>query len=71
VDIEFLTQYKCEVCAGVCPAYISHDVEIRNDGTWRYIKKIHPNPTYFLDDIMFCSAECSLKWWQDDKEISV
>lgn len=63
--IEFPTIHKCEVCAEVCPAYISHDVEIRNDGTWRYHLKIRSNPAYFLDDKMFCGAECCLKWYQN------
>ena len=58
------------MCAGVCPAYISHDVEIRNDGTWRFHIKIHSDPTYFLDDKMFCGAECCLKWYQENRKIA-
>lgn len=64
MQIKFPTSYKCEVCAEICPAYISHDVEIRNDGTWRFHRKIHTDPAYFSGDKIFCGAECSLKWYQ-------
>lgn len=63
MEVELPTVYKCEVCAGVCPAYISHDLDIRTK-EWRHIRKIHSDSAYFLKDKMFCNAECCLKWWQ-------
>ncbi len=70
MDIEIPTKYKCEVCASVCLAYISHWVDTRVKD-WKYVIKVHPEPKYYLGKKPFCSAECCLKGWQDDKKISV
>ncbi len=59
-----LTKYRCEICTEFCPAYISHPLEILEDGTWKFHIKIYDTPAYFNveADVKFCGANCMLLW---------
>ena len=58
----FKTNYNCEICANICPAHISHPLEILEDGTWEYHLKVYDTPSYYREDKMFCSANCCAVW---------
>lgn len=67
----FLSGEKCEVCGIECVSYTSHPLEVTKSGEWIFHLQIHDRPTYFLDAIAFCDADCAEKWYQNDKKISI
>lgn len=54
----FSTNYLCDTCGKICPAHVSHPLEILDSNEWRYQLQIDDKPTYFIEDKMFCSAVC-------------